>query len=178
MSARPDITPELTVTRLLEHYPALEEVLVGLAPAFAKLRNPVLRRTVARVTSLRQAAVVGGVPLATLVTTLRDAAGLAGPGAPIARGEEAAHGAASRPPWVTEFACAGVDDARADIEAGRMPLPRILAALAALAPGTLYEVVTPFPPAPLLSRLAEAGYRVHCEQRAPGEVVTSCTLAG
>jgi len=65
-----------------------------------------------------------------------------------------------------------VDDARADLEAGQMPLQRILTAVADLAPGTCLQVVTPFPPAPLLSRLQEAGYRVHTEQRGAAEVVT------
>ena len=36
---RPDITPELRVGALLEAYPELETILVGIAPPFAKLRN-------------------------------------------------------------------------------------------------------------------------------------------
>ncbi|MFH1755446.1 MAG: DUF1858 domain-containing protein, partial [Candidatus Latescibacterota bacterium] len=57
---RPSITPDMKVSALLEAYPELEDVLIGIAPAFKKLRNPVLRRTVAKLTSLRQAAQVGG----------------------------------------------------------------------------------------------------------------------
>jgi hypothetical protein len=43
------IGPETTVGALLEAYPELERVLMEMAPAFAKLRNPVVRRTVAKV---------------------------------------------------------------------------------------------------------------------------------
>ena len=61
-----DITPETTVHRLLEAYPELEETLIGIAPPFKKLRNPLLRRSVAKVASLRHISSVGGVPLVSL----------------------------------------------------------------------------------------------------------------
>ncbi len=50
------ITPQTKVKELLDAYPELEPVLIDMAPAFKKLRNPVLRRTIARVTSIKQAA--------------------------------------------------------------------------------------------------------------------------
>jgi len=42
------ITPQIKVAELLETYPQLEEVLIDLSPTFKKLKNPVLRRTIAR----------------------------------------------------------------------------------------------------------------------------------
>jgi ABC-type thiamine transport system ATPase subunit len=71
------ITPETQVAELLERWPALEPVLVSISPHFEALRHPVLRRTVAKVATLRHAAQVSGVPLVDLVTRLREAAGLA-----------------------------------------------------------------------------------------------------
>jgi hypothetical protein len=59
------ITPETKIAALLEAYPELEPVLIATAPAFNKLSNPVLRRTIARVTSLRRAAEVAGLPCAS-----------------------------------------------------------------------------------------------------------------
>ena len=53
------IGPETTVGAMIEAYPELESVLVEMAPAFAKLRNPVVRRTVAKVATLEQAARIG-----------------------------------------------------------------------------------------------------------------------
>ena len=50
------ITPKTKVMQLLDAYPALESLLIETIPAFEKLRNPVLRKTVARITSLQQAA--------------------------------------------------------------------------------------------------------------------------
>ncbi|MDD4434532.1 MAG: DUF1858 domain-containing protein, partial [Parabacteroides sp.] len=49
----------MKVAELLNDYPEIEDTLLSLSPAFAKLRNPVLRKTVARVTTLQQAAKVG-----------------------------------------------------------------------------------------------------------------------
>ena len=69
------IGPETTVGALLEAYPELEGVLVGMAPVFAKLRNPVIRRTVAKVAALEQAAKIGDVSLQAMIVRLRDATG-------------------------------------------------------------------------------------------------------
>ena len=60
----PPITSGTRVAELLSNYPETEELLIGMSPAFEKLRNPVLRRSVARVATLRQAAAVGRIPAA------------------------------------------------------------------------------------------------------------------
>jgi hypothetical protein len=72
---KPLITPQTKVGDLLKDFPELEETLVKIAPAFKKLRSPMLRRTVARVTNLAQAARVGGVPVDELIQKLRRAVG-------------------------------------------------------------------------------------------------------
>lgn len=69
------IHPETKVGALLDAYPELEAVLISIAPAFEKLRNPILRRTVAKVATLEQAARIGGVRVRDLVNQLRQAAG-------------------------------------------------------------------------------------------------------
>ena len=50
------ITPETRVGALLDAHPELEVTLIGIAPTFKALKNPVLRRTVAKVATLEQAA--------------------------------------------------------------------------------------------------------------------------
>jgi uncharacterized protein (DUF2249 family) len=147
------ITPESKLGELLERWPALEDVLVSLSPHFRALRNPVLRRTVARVATLRQVASVGGVPLGALVERLRAAAGL-----PTLGFEEDGGGAAPRPPWAEQRAATRVHDARAAIEAGEHPMPRVMADLGALADGEVYELVTPFVPAPLVELAKGKGF--------------------
>ena len=50
-----EITPQTMVGDMLENYPELEDKLIEIAPVFKKLKNPILRKTVAKV-----ATVVGG----------------------------------------------------------------------------------------------------------------------
>ena len=70
-----DITPSVTVNALLKEYPELEEVLIEMAPPFKKLKNPILRRTIAKVATIRHIAAVGGIPLNELISKLRKAVG-------------------------------------------------------------------------------------------------------
>ena len=77
------IGPETTVGALLEAYPELESILVEMAPAFAELRNPVVRRTVARVATLEQAAKIGGISLQAMILRLRNVTGQSAPDLPV-----------------------------------------------------------------------------------------------
>jgi hypothetical protein len=47
------ITPSTKVAALLDRFPELEELLIGIAPPFKKLKNPMLRRGVAKVASVK-----------------------------------------------------------------------------------------------------------------------------
>lgn len=163
-----DITPDSRLGELLERWPELEEVLIGLSPHFRALRNPVLRRTVAKVATLRQVSKVSGVPLGALVERLRAGAGLA----PLAVAEGSGGAPAERPPWAEPAAVAQRHDARAAIEAGEHPLPRVLADLAALGDGQVYELVTPFVPAPLVDLAREKGFASFSAVEAEGLVRT------
>ena len=62
-----EILPSTKVSQLLDAYPELEDVLVAMAPPFKKLKNPILRQSVARIASLKQAAVVGGLDTRAMV---------------------------------------------------------------------------------------------------------------
>ena len=48
-----DITPSVTVHNLVGAFPELEDVLIGIAPPFKKLRNPLLRKSVAKVARVK-----------------------------------------------------------------------------------------------------------------------------
>ena len=69
------IVPSTKIGVLLDRYPELEDILIGLAPPFKKLKTPLLRNRVAMVTSLKHAAAVGGMPVNDLVTILRASVG-------------------------------------------------------------------------------------------------------
>ena len=65
-----EITPSTTVGALLDAHPELEETLIGIAPPFKKLKNPFLRKSVAKVATLKHIASVGNVPLNELISKL------------------------------------------------------------------------------------------------------------
>jgi hypothetical protein len=153
---RIEITPQTKVGALLDAYPELEEVLIGLVPAFEKLRNPVLRRTVARVTSLQQASLVGGIDLAMLIQKLRSAVGVSGE--PIDTAPEDQPGA--RPDWCVADNIVGSLDARPLLEAGQQPIGTVMSEIEKLAVGKVFELTAPLLPAPLIDTAKSKGFEV------------------
>lgn len=151
------ITPDSRLGELLERWPGLEDVLLELSPHFRALKNPVLRRTIARVATLRQVSTVSGVALGVLVEKLRAGAGL--PAVACAEGEQELR--AERPAWADAGAATRTRDARAAIEAGEHPMPAVMADLAALPENGIYHLVTPFVPAPLVDLARGKGFVAH-----------------
>jgi len=151
------ITPETRVLDLLEAHPELEQLLIEISPAFAKLKNPLLRRTVARVTNLGQAARVGGISVGDLVNRLRSAAGqdpFTGPVEPAA-----AEASDSRPDWCDPQKVSRRVDVRPMIERGEKPVGPVLTVLRELPPGGSCEVTAPFLPAPLIDLARAKGFQ-------------------
>lgn len=149
------ITPDSRLGEVLERWPGLEAVLLELSPHFAALKNPVLRRTVAKLATLRQVSTVSGVALGVLVARLREAAGLA----PAALDHAGTGAEAGRPGWAAAEAVTRTHDARPAIEGGEHPMARVLADLAGLAEGEVYALVTPFVPAPLVDLARQKGFQ-------------------
>lgn len=169
---RVPILPSTKVADLLDSWPELEETLVAQAPAFRRLRNPVLRRTVARVATLEQAAGVGGVAVRDLVAALRRAAGIAADDAsPGAMGAVAAD---SEPPpgWLDLARVTVTLDAELLLDAGQVPLGLVNERARALAPGEILRVDSGFRPVPLVEALAKQGYRTHVRQASAGRFET------
>ncbi|MEE8640074.1 MAG: DUF438 domain-containing protein [bacterium] len=61
------LEPKTRLGPLLEEYPFLIDFLAGYAPYFKVIRNPVMRKTVARAATLAQAAKLGGVEVESLL---------------------------------------------------------------------------------------------------------------
>ncbi|MFO7617152.1 MAG: DUF1858 domain-containing protein [Bacteroidales bacterium] len=172
------ITPKTKILDLLTEYPALEEVLFEISPAFKQLKNPVLRRTVARVTTLQQAAIVGGIRVEDLVNRLRKAAGLEEPGAQGHEGTGAqghqgtgaqGHQGTGAPEWFDANRVTKKLDAREMLNRGEHPVAQVLADLHTLPRGEIYELTAPFNPAPLIDKATGLGYRHWINQVADEE---------
>jgi DUF438 domain-containing protein len=68
-----ELKPTTQLGPLLERYPFLIDFLAGYAPKFKVIRNPIMRKTVARAATLEQAAKLGGVELEGLLRALAEA---------------------------------------------------------------------------------------------------------
>ncbi len=147
------IAPKTRVAELLDAYPQLEQILIGYVPAFEKLRNPVLRRTVGRITTLQQAAAIGGVTVEDLVNTLRKEVGQ-----DYLAGAAAAAYTTDQPAWFSEARVVAELDAGGMLAAGEQPVNQVIADLQALGPGDIYKLVAPLMPAPLVDKASSLGF--------------------
>jgi len=162
--SRPAVTPEIHVAELLDAYPELEEILVGCVPQFRKLKNPVLRNTIAPVTSIRQAAKVGGIGLGDLINLLRKKAGHE----PDFSAEKEGP-AAPRPEWFSRSMVSQVFDAGPVLENGQNPMGLVFQHLGTLKKGEIFELVTPFLPAPLIEKAEGKGYLSWANREGTGD---------
>jgi hypothetical protein len=145
------ITPKTKVAELLAAYPQLEQVLVDTVPAFEKLKNPLLYRTVARITTLQQAATIGGVRVEDLINRLRKDVGQ-----DQFSGAEAVY-TTEQPAWFDESRVVAGLDAGSMLAAGEQPVNQVIADLQKLARGDIYELVAPFMPAPVVDKASSLG---------------------
>ena len=168
---RPNITPDMRVGDFLSAFPDLEPLLVAQAPAFANLKNPVLRRTVAKVATLAQAARVGGVDVRALVRTLRSAAGQAS--GDVTADSPGNDGSGGVPVWYDERRVAAVVDADAMLATGEHPLGATQRHVSAMACHDIVCVDAGFVPAPLIDAFRQQGFEVATFPQANGRYRTA-----
>lgn len=161
------ITPELKISELLDNYPELEDKLIGIAPAFKKLKNPVLRKTLAKVTTLRQVSSVAEITLAELINNLRAAAGQN-----EIVVEENQTQQSDKPDWVIEENIKITYDARIDLENGNHPVGKVTKEMLTLKGEELYLLITPFFPGPLIDIVKEKGFATYSITKSVSEVHT------
>jgi hypothetical protein len=157
------ITPETKIGVLLERFPQLEKTLIEVFPEFKKLRNPILRKTIARITSLRQAAAVAKVSIAELISKLRNEAGIK---EEFTTDESTISYANAKetPAWFSPSDIVQSLDARPMLEKGEQPINKVLAGCKNLNAGEIYELTTPFLPAPLIDNAQKQGFLVWAKE--------------
>ena len=149
------ITPKTKIHDLLETYPELEESLIQAAPQFKKLKNPLLRKTIARVTTLSQAAIIAGVKVEELINMLREAAGQQLQ--EQFTDEEISYNF-KVPDWFSADAIREKIDIGDILNAGEQPVHEVLSAIKKLEGGEILEIKAPFIPAPLIDKAIGLGY--------------------
>lgn len=149
-----EIHLQTKIADLLTSYPDLERVLIDLSPAFSKLRNPVLRRTIAKITSIQQAAKIAGISPSLMVNTLRKEAGLSN--IEIEEDEQQE----GPPIWFNKDNISIRFDASPIINSGKSPLSEILRLSKELKEGEIMELSAPFRPEPIMDKLKSDGFKV------------------
>lgn len=181
-----DITPQTRVGDLLDAFPGIEDSLIEWVPAFRKLKNPILRKTVAKVATLDQAARIGNVNVRELVLKLREAAGQGAEASPAPGNthDGCVHAPASvpnhdgmdagsvAPDWIESNRVHTVLDAEVLLASGDHPLGKTQVILTQMSREDSLRIDSTFRPAPLIDMFRNKGLRVHCREVAPGRYQT------
>jgi uncharacterized protein (DUF2249 family) len=72
------------------------------------------------------------------------------------------------PTWLDKTQIKITLDARSILASGEHPLQRVLEECAALQPGEIYEIITPFPPMPMVEKLTALGFENYTETEGNG----------
>lgn len=150
------ITPKTKIFDLLEAYPQLEDVLIALAPQFKKLKNPVLRKTITKITNLNQAATIGGLNVEELVNKLRAEIGQTS--IETLDSSQDIYNIV-KPQWFNDSQVVNTIDIRDMLHAGEQPVHEVLSTIKKLNDGEILKVIAPFIPAPLIDKSLSLNYR-------------------
>lgn len=185
------IRPDDRVATVIGQDASLIDVFTSLSPAFERLRNPAMRKVMARLVTVEQAARMAGIDATLLVERLNThlaetgAPSFAADGvAPASREADASHGAsapsdaqgvaaadeasAPEPPALARIPAARRNelDVRAELRAGREPFSLIMSALRERQPDGAFAVRAVFEPVPLYAVMAKQGLAHHTERLA------------
>jgi hypothetical protein len=158
-------TAETVVADAIAADPTVIDRLAALHPAFEKLRNPLLRKVMARLVTLREAAKVAGVEIEAIV-----AAANGTPLKPAASAQAAPPaGDGDAPLWVenADLHERVALDVRPILAEGGEPLGPIMRLAATVPPGGLLILDAPFDPAPLRRVLGNKGFDAYRRALAP-----------
>jgi uncharacterized protein (DUF2249 family) len=159
------VTSTDRVSDVLARDERLMEVFIRHSAHFEKLRNVALRRVMARLVTVGQAARIADVPAESLVWELNDALHItpseATSGTVATAGLRSSERPVHRPAALREIEL----DVRQAKRAGREPFSRIMAAVAALRTDEILRLRTIFEPVPLFELLAKRDFSHESERR-------------
>jgi TusA-related sulfurtransferase len=155
-----EITPHTKINTLLNTYPELELFLMNLNPKYKKLKNPVLRRTVAKIATLTQVAKIGGYEVNDLVNKLRQEVGQE----PLEGDTETLpEEFTATPKWITNEPAMEID-VGVLLEAQKNPLAEATIALKSMKEGDILLIHSDFLPSPLIDTFKQQGYEVYAQE--------------
>ena len=151
-----EITPSTKVSDLLDAYPELEETLISIAPPFKKLKNPFLRKSAAKLATLKHISSVGNIPLNELINKLREAVGQQA----VDDSYKDENYFSEKPDWFsTDKISVSINEEKLE-DKDKMTLVAILHETKNVKKGGIIELITTFLPAPGIDILKSKGYSV------------------
>ena len=151
-----EIKPSTKVYDLLKAYPELEETLIGIAPPFKKLRNPVLRKSIGKIATLKNISSVGNIPLDELINKIQKAVGQA----VTDDHYEDEEYFKDKPDWFsTDRITVSINEEKSK-DKDQMTIVAILKAVKNLKKGAIIELITTFLPAPGIDTMKSKNYSV------------------
>ncbi len=163
-----EITLETKIADLLNNYEGMKDILIEINPKFKKLNNPVLRRTLAKIAGVRQAAIVGGMEPSDLLNQLRIAVGQK----PIESGDmQEVTSSSEAPAWIATEPKATID-ANELLDKEDNPLAKAYNILRKSDEGDVITIVADFQPEPLIEEFIKSGHEVYCQKVDDGNFVT------
>lgn len=168
-----EITPQTKINTLLTTYPELELFLMNLNPKYKKLKNPVLRRTVAKIATLSQVAKIGGYDVSELVNKLRAEVGQP----PLEGGETTETDASATPKWISQEPVVEIDADRILTEQ-KNPLAEVTIALKSMKGGDILVIKSDFLPSPLIDTFKKQGHDVYALEEDDAHYLTFIKKAG
>ena len=149
INEKPIITPDMKLAELFEAYPDIVECFIGLLPIYNIKFNEKLFDSVIKITSIKQAAVVGKMELSELINKLRKIVG-----------EEFDNNPSEQ--FNPEDYSIYIDyNAINDLQRGLHPAAKLLQELKDLPDKSVYILTTPFIPSPLIDKVQNEGFKTH-----------------
>jgi TusA-related sulfurtransferase len=154
-----EITLDTKIADLLNNYDGMKEILIDINPKFKKLNNPILRRTIAKVAGVRQAAIVGGMKPMDLLNKLREAVGQE----PLVVDDNTQEISQKRPEWIDGTPKVTLD-ANEILDKELNPLVELHKAIKSLQKGDIVLIKSDFRPEPLIEEYIKKGHEVYSEE--------------
>ena len=160
-----EVTLETTIYDLLKEYPFLEDELIKINPKFKKLKNPILKRTIARVATIKQAAFVGGMKPVELLNKIRAILGQEKLDITLEEEKEPI------PLWITNEPKV-ILNANELLDQEKNPLAEVRKALKTLNNQEIVLIKSDFQPQPLIDEFKKEGYEVFSQEIKESEFLT------
>ena len=154
-----EITLDMTIADLLNSHKDMKDILININPKFKKLNNPVLRRTLAKLATVKQAAIIGNMDSMELLNKLRVAVGQE----PLNIEDDEIGIDGKQPKWAKKEpkTTINADDLLAN---DKNPLAQAYNILRNFEKDEILEIISSFRPEPLIADFIGKGYRTYTHE--------------